>query len=155
MISHFLLATDDELALVKAIEDNFKNSALVFCTRHIQKNIKMHLEKYGTEAKVRKQIEKAIFDEKSGLLSVNPGIDFDLKKIEFTNKYGDYFKGNYLENLMKRLEKNVLEPSMCAKCVGINWKNNDSEVLFNFTSHIWLEEFYHLNFYQWEFWANF
>ena len=125
-----ILGTDDELALVKAIEDNFKNSALVFCTRHIQKNIKLHLEKNATERKVRKEIEKAIFDEETGLLSVPTGIEFDVKKIEFTNQYGEYFKGNYLKNLLNRLEKNVLEPSLCAECVGIDWKNNDSEVIF-------------------------
>ena len=31
-----VLGSDDELALVKALESNFRDSALVFCTRHIQ-----------------------------------------------------------------------------------------------------------------------
>ena len=111
-----ITGSDEELSLVKALERAFPKAPLVFCTLHIRKNINRFLQDHGTSKQTRKEIDKAIFDEKDGLAS-SKKTHFERKATEFRAKYGKHFTQRYIDALMKRIQANVNHPALVAKSV--------------------------------------
>jgi hypothetical protein len=114
--------------MVKAIEHAFRNSALVFCTIHLKKNIVRHLRKNkkGVSDKMIRKIKHKLFG-RNGVLHANNETEFVIKRLEFEAKYGDKFSVRYLDNLMNRLLSNVLKPHLTSDAIGIDWTNNNCE----------------------------
>ena len=119
----FFFGTDEELALCSALETAFPRSPIVFCTRHIQRNVKYHLQKKANRTNVNK-VMSALWYGRNCLMSATQK-DFEKKREAFIKEYQDYFSSTYLKRLMERLEKNVLNPSLLTHSITTTWTNND------------------------------
>ena len=115
--------TDEEKAMVLALESTFPSSPIVFCTRHIKKNVRNHLEK-KTNRKMANKIIDAIWNDKDCLLNSSKK-NFEKRKETFVETYQEYFTDTYLNRLLDRLENNVLNPSLLIDMITTSWTNND------------------------------
>ena len=71
------LGTDDEKALIKALEYSFPNSTRYLCTKHLKDNIKHYMTNKETiPTKERETITQLIFDT-NGLCNANDTFTFE------------------------------------------------------------------------------
>ena len=125
-----LIGSDDEKALVNAIDSNFPASDRFLCTKHLKDGTIAYLQtKVGVPQQERKCISRSIFGE-NGIVNANDSFDFDvkskhvLKQVEKFQKFSDYFR----KKLKPTVEAYVNDPSRKSKSMT-NWTNNNCESL--------------------------
>ena len=125
-----LIGSDEEKALVNAIDSNFPASDRFLCTKHLKDGTCAYLQrKVGVPQKERKAISKSIFGE-NGIVNANDSVDFDaksknvLKQVAQYKKFTNYFR----EKLKPTVEAYVNNPSRNCKSMT-NWTNNNCESL--------------------------
>ena len=125
------LYLDQESALYSSLSEVFPDCRISFCTRHLQKGVKDHLmmATYHSKKSANRILRK-IFGKKKGLIKYKHA-DFLIKKTQFMDKYGHHFKGKYLEDLMTKIETNILIPSWESAKVNPWWTTNDEESFNN------------------------
>ena len=85
--------------------------------------MKAHLEK-NTNKSNRTKVMNAIWKDKDCLMNSSKK-SFKERRKNFVDKYKEFFSASYLERLLQRLEKNVLNPSLLSDVVTSTWTNND------------------------------
>ena len=130
ILYHFYAGSDEERALVKAIEASFYEVKLVHCTLHLKKNLRSFLlKKSGFSSKAAAELKEKIFDEKEGLLSATSEEEFSMLMESLSQEYGDLFKGGYMKSFMKRIYNHVLYPNLSTNGrLKMNFTTNDQEV---------------------------
>jgi len=126
-----VIGSDEELALTKAIAAAFPDATLTLCTKHLQENVKRHLDqKTNTDARQKDEIQRAIFYGSDGLCVSDTLEIFDKRAGDLRQKYRrahPEFIG-YFDNLTEKLRKYVVGPALDEK-VPIRWTNNNAESL--------------------------
>ena len=125
-----LIGSDEEKALINAIESNFPASEQFLCTKHLKDGTKGYMQaKVGVPQKDRKIISEKIFGE-NGLVNADNTADFDarskkiLKDVVKYPKFATYFK----KKLKPTVENFVTDPSRRTKSTT-TWTNNNCESL--------------------------
>ena len=123
-----VIGTDDETALVNAIQHVFPASTHVLCTRHLKENVSRKLKDDALSRKDQTAILQKIFD-KGGILDADDPVCFEEKcdaLVAFCDgtpcKFSQYFNGR-LRGLLK---KKVNEP-MRRDLIHEDWTNNNCE----------------------------
>ena len=117
-----MFGTDQEIALVKAINDSFPDSHLTFCSKHLKDNLSRFLsEKIGMPLAEVVKIKNKFFH---GLLECHDISEFTKLSIKYINEcsQGKDEVYNYLDKLTKILEKHVFK-----KTEEPAWTNNNCE----------------------------
>ena len=87
-----LIGSDEEKALVNAIDSNFPASDRFLCTKHLKDGTCAYLQrKVGVPQKERKAISKSIFSE-NGIVNANDSVDFDAKSKNVLKQVAQYKK---------------------------------------------------------------
>ncbi len=121
-----MVGSDEEAALVKALEKSFPGAFLVHCTMHLKNNALRHLEEQGIPRKDRNELVQEIFG-KNGLLDSASEREFYSQKKIFVEEYGDCFKPDYLESLLTRVYAYVMSPALKEAHINTDWTNNICE----------------------------
>ena len=123
-----LIGSDEEKALMLAIDSNFPASNYCLCTRHLKSGTKEYMQKkVGVPQKERITIAKKIFG-KDGLVDANSTIEFEKKskqKIKDSENY-PAFISYFRKRLHPNIEAYIKDPDRQTK-VGTNWTNNNCE----------------------------
>lgn len=131
-LGDIIIGSDDEQALVKAIDSLFPTAQRIFCTKHMKDNVTRYLtDKEGATISDRRMIISEIFDTESGLISCKTLQDFQSKSHQFALKYKSkfpifvpYFEAKLKARVMKNLSTEKYQQST-------TWTNNNCESMNN------------------------
>ena len=128
-----IVGSDQERSLVKAILTAFPDAALVFCTLHLKQNLDRHLRLRNVSIKRRREIRHAIFggNEVTGLTSCEREEEFIEKQLVFKANYAEFFDERYMNEYLKRILDNVLNPHWLTDAINLDFSNNDNECYNN------------------------
>lgn len=123
-----VIGTDDEKAMVKAIQSAFPESTHVLCSRHLKQNVIHKLTDDAVNKSDRNSIINKIFGTE-GILDADDTICFDEKCEDFeqycTDK-SEKFLRYFQDRLKMQLKTKLNEPARHNK-IDIDWTNNNSE----------------------------
>ena len=136
-INKIIIGSDDEKALVNAIETAFGNKVVTIrCTRHLRINLERHLkDKVGMSENMRKKLSSDVFGT-NGLIEASDPTDFEERKEVFLSNFIYNKKAReYIEKrILPILEQHVLQP-VWQEGVPRLWTNNNSESQNNVLKH--------------------
>ena len=73
-----VVGSDEEKAILKAIQQSFPSAQQLLCQRHLEENVRLHLQrKVGVPEKTRNEVISLIFG-KAGLVNCKDQVDFEL-----------------------------------------------------------------------------
>ena len=131
---HLVIESNEEKAILKAIQQSFPSATQFLCQRHLEENVRRHLQhKVAVTEKLRNELIFLIF-LKDGLVNPKDLVDFELRYLSLSNVFLDIAPNfvPYFENaLVPRVRDHVFEPSMSADWMPLNWRNNNCESLNN------------------------
>ena len=84
---------------------------------------------------VRREIVGEVFHPDTGLLHSTSVEEFEEKWLDFEQRHGEKFHGNWLSVFKERLTKHVVEPAEAVDAINTDFKNNDCEVLVYIIVH--------------------
>ena len=129
-----VIGSDEEKAILKAIQQSFPGATQLLCQRHLEENVQRHLQhKVGVPEKMRDEIISLIFG-KDGLLNMKDLVDFELRYLTLSNLFLDIAPNfvPYFENSMvPRVRDFVFKPKISTNWIPLNWTNNNCESLSN------------------------
>ena len=127
--NNLVIGSDEEKALVKAVQHSFPQAKLTLCTRHLEENLKRHLKnKVGMPENESKNVVRDVFGS-DGLTNLNSSVLFVEKSSELERKYRETV-GNYLtEKLIPSIRKFIHDVSKNDGRIPLNWKNNNCEAM--------------------------
>ena len=133
-LCNLVIESNEEEANLKAIQQNFPCATQFLCQRHLEENVRRHLQhKGGVPEKLRNELISLIFG-KDGLVNPKDLVDFELRYLSLSNVFLDIAPNfvSYFENsLVPRVRDHVFERSMSADWIPLNWRNNNCEPLNN------------------------
>ena len=127
--SQFVIGSDEEAALTKAIKTCFPSAVHVLCTRHLEENVRRYLtNKIGLDDNGRRKIQGDLFG-KHGLIACNSVKSFELKYIKLLDKFHKCLPAfeNYFIKIAEKIRACIFEPRQNSKWIPIDWKNNSCE----------------------------
>ena len=130
-----LFNTDEEAAIVKALESVFPEAAIVFCVIHMKKNFARHLDKkMRVDLQVIKKLRRQIFFDEDALIKSEDEEEFNKRKNIFDAQEEVqelYAASGYLKDFLERVLSNVLHPKWLTKGIFFDFKedSNDAECL--------------------------
>ena len=129
------IGSDDEKALTKAIDHAFPNTRRLLCTKHLQDNVKHHLQnKIGKGKGERNVIMAGIFKEGNGIIDSNSSFEFEErsnKLLEKTEIQFPAFTNYYEKHLKSKLHDHVFKPRHENNNQDRMWTNNNTESINN------------------------
>ena len=128
--SQFIIGSDEERALVNAINSVFPGCTRLSCTRHLKNNADDYLKNtVGMRQQERNVVKSEIFGAR-GLVSVSDTTIFDFQVEGLCSKYKKHpeFIKYFKSRLAPILRECVVEPNI-HRSTGIDWTNNNSESL--------------------------
>ena len=130
-----IIGSDDEKALLKAIEICFPNARRYLCTKHLEDNVLRYLQdEVEMDAQTRQQAMRDIFGQK-GIAAANSSFDFELRCHEFERNVAyEGFQNYFSKQLKSRLKNFVSKPRISTENKSISdklWTNNDAESMNN------------------------
>ena len=129
-----VVGSDEEKAILKAIQQSFPSAQQLLCQRHLEENVRRHLQKkVGVPEKTRNEVISLIFG-KAGLVNCKDQVDFELTCLSLSNKFLEITPNfvSYFENsLVQRIRDYVFNPRMSTSWIPLNWTNNNCESLNN------------------------
>ena len=128
-----VIGSDEEKAILKAIQQSFPTATQLLCQRHLQENVRRHLQqKVGVPERTRNEIISLIFGK--GLTNSKDLVDFELGYLFLSNKLLEIAPNfvSYIENsLISRLREYVFKPRISESWLPLNWMNNNCESINN------------------------
>ena len=118
--------SDQEKAIISALEDNFPECILVFCELHLKKNLLRHLQKMRLPSKVKSTIYQGVFGPK-GLIQSSCPDDYEANRLQFENKFGRFMEERYMNEFLNRIYYNVCNPNWSSDRIDMYYTNNDNE----------------------------
>ena len=118
---------------VKAVEENYPNSAVAFCALHMEGNLvrNLTLTLRRTKAETR-EIRNRILGRpgrRDGLANIEDPDVFDIEKLSLETEFPEVFEmSDYMDDFLSRVRKNIVN-SACLSREG----NND--ILFSNKQH--------------------
>lgn len=73
------IGSDEQKSMTNALKAKFPNAIFLLCTKHIQDNIRRHLEYIGVSLGDRNKIHKIIFGKEDGNVFARNDIEFDAR----------------------------------------------------------------------------
>ena len=129
-----VIGSDEEKAILKAIQQSFPGATQLLCQRHLEENVRRHLQnQVGVPEKTRSEIISLIFG-KDGLVNTKDLVDFELRYLALSNMFLDIAPNfvSYFENSMvPRVRDFVFKPKISTNWIPLNWTNNNCESLNN------------------------
>jgi transposase-like protein len=102
-LNHFVIGTDEVMALVNAVESSFPSSRITLCTRHFEENLKRHLKnRIGVNEKYSQEMVINIFGT-NGLSAVDTTVVY---KISRNSRKKFNWKNNNCESMNHELKLN-------------------------------------------------
>ena len=99
-----------------------------FC--HFQDNLTHYLQKQKVSKKIRNKIYKRIFVGEESIIESKDETEFEERRLNFEQRYSDFFEGKYLKTYLTKLLENVKIPNWRSEGkIPINKTNNDAECL--------------------------
>ena len=123
-----VLGTDDEKALVKAIQTAFPESTHVLCSRHLKQNVIHKLQDDAVSKSDRNVIIDKIFGD-DGIVNADDTICFDHKCETFSTfcaEKSEKFLTYFDSRLKTQLKTKLNDPARQDK-IDTDWTNNNSE----------------------------
>lgn len=123
-----VLGSDEEKALVKALQQNFPSATHVLCSRHVKNNVSRYLHhSAGANDEQVRVIQQEIFGE-DGLLSSADTSAFDLRGMELQEQYAYQIPSfaAYFDKLLQVLRNQIYKPTIDG-FIPLNWTNNNCE----------------------------
>ena len=129
-----VIGSDEEKAILKAIRQSFPTATQLLCQRHLQENVRRHLQqKVGVPEKTRNEIISLIFG-KEELTNSKHLVNFELGYLSLSNKLLEIAPNfvSYFEiSLILRLREYVFKPRISESWLPSNWMNNNCESINN------------------------
>ena len=118
---------------MKAIRQSFPSATQLLCQRHLEENVRRHLQqKVGVPEKTN-EIISLIFG-KEGLTNSKDLVDFELCYLSLSNellKIAPNFMPYFENSLISRLREYVFKPKVSESWIPLNWMNNNCESMNN------------------------
>ncbi|MES9883125.1 MAG: hypothetical protein ABW185_19850 [Sedimenticola sp.] len=127
-LERFVIGSDDERALVRAIVTAFPESTHVLCTRHLRQNTKQKLTDDAVTMKQRHDLLEKIYGD-GGILDAHDPVCFDEKCDALERQCSDIsptFLRYFQTRLRPILKTKVSEPAQL-DMIETHWTNNNSE----------------------------
>ena len=129
-----IIGSDEEKAIMKAVQQSFPNATQLLCQRHLEQNVRRYLQhKVGVADQLKNEITSLIFG-KDGLINSKDLVDFELTSMEMSNKFLDIapnFASYFDNSLVPRVRDHIFKPRISGNCVSLNWTNNNCESINN------------------------
>ena len=123
----FVIVTDEEKALMRAVEDTLPSCKLILCHRHVRESFTRGLEKLKLNSKQKNTLTNEFFGD-TGLLNAKNEADFNKRAINLIAKYKDIAGADtLLENTYTKLLKYVFKVQL--NKTGKFLTNNASEAM--------------------------
>lgn len=123
-----VLGSDDEIAMRKAMQKSFPNFLMLFCTRHIEQNMKLLLsDKVGMPKRERNQLLSSLFGPKGMSASATNPSEFT-DPVQFLSETAPASVQRHIDRILPQLAQNVAalqHPCLCLK--SAMWTNNNTE----------------------------
>lgn len=126
------IASDEEKAIKKAIQQVFQNPVHLLCTKHLKDNVRRYLkDKEGCSTRDREFVVSTIFGQ-NGAIKSDDSFSYDSKLADlhnFLKKFPTF--QNYFDTCLKpHLDKHVFQPLQDG-IITEQWTNNNSESMNN------------------------
>ena len=129
-----VVGSDEEKAIMKAVHQSFPSATQLLCQRHMEENVRRHLQhKVGVSDKLKNEIVSLIFG-KDGLTNAKDLIEFDLKCLSLSNTFLDTapnFVPYFDNSLVPRVREYIYKPRISNDWIPLNWTNNNCESMNN------------------------
>ena len=128
-LNEIIVGSDEEKAILKAVQQSFPSATQILYQRHLEENIRRHLQHtVGGPEKLRNNIVSLIF----GLINARDLVKFELKVLSLSNTLLDIapnFVPYFDNSLVPRIREYVYQPKISSSCIPLNWNNNNCEFL--------------------------
>jgi hypothetical protein len=129
-----VIGSDEEKAILKAVQQSFPSATQLLCQRHLEENVKRYLQhKIGVPDKIKKDIVSLIFGN-DGLINAKDLVEFEMKVMSLSSmildaapSFVDYFESS----LVQRVREYIYKPKLSVDYIPLNWTNNNCESLNN------------------------
>ncbi|KAK3082787.1 hypothetical protein FSP39_005298 [Pinctada imbricata] len=125
----FEFGSDDEKALVKALDSCFPNAQRALCTKHLKDNVTCYLrDKAGVTREDRRVISNLIFGQR-GLVNAEDSFEFQQRSTRIIRASTQFprFLQYFERNLQNRIRDYVNAPRRNSDLDSSLWTNNNAE----------------------------